>query len=123
MAFDRTDRDELTPSQRYWLTHLEAAERTGISLREYADNNGLEVQSLYTGKHVLKRLGAWPVKQAEISLCRAEVVESTPRGRDVESNHGPINCRVHLPNGVMVELASTEALSLVELLTAAGSLS
>ena len=111
----------LTERQQYWFDHLAAAEASGVSLKDYAHVHGLAVQSLYSGKQTLKRRGAWPPAGDTVSLCRAEVVESdTPVGGARSAM--PVSCRVHLRNGVVVELGAAGALPLAELLQAAESL-
>lgn len=115
-------RDSLTATQRYWFDHLEAAENAGTSLREYADRRGLAVQSLYTWKQALKRKGVWPRPPLGISLRRAEVLETTPESAGIDMPLSGIGCRVHLPNGAVVELGSAGALPLAEVFAAVGAL-
>ena len=87
---------ELTERQAFWLGHLRACGKG--SLKAYAQANGLDAGALYAAKSRLKRIGALPAAPGR--LVRVERVEA---GRS--SPAGPSYCRVHLRNGVAVELA------------------
>ena len=90
------NRTELTRRETFWFEHLRACAKG--SLKAYAEAQGLDVQALYQAKARLKRKGALPVA-APARLVR---VERAPR-----SVGEPAYCRVHLANGVAVELSCT----------------
>lgn len=48
---------ELTDTQRIWLTHAEACAAGGGSMKAYAEEHGLDLQSFYLWKGRLKKLG------------------------------------------------------------------
>ena len=48
----------LTEHEQCCLNHLQRAQAQGVSLREYADRQGLKVGSLYQTKSQLKKKGA-----------------------------------------------------------------
>lgn len=48
----------LTEHEQRCVAHLRRARERGVSLREYADRQGLKVQSLYQTKSQLKKKGA-----------------------------------------------------------------
>lgn len=48
----------LTEHEQCCLDHLQRAQALGVSLREYADRQGLKVGSLYQSKSQLKKKGA-----------------------------------------------------------------
>jgi len=87
---------ELTERQSFWLEHLRAC--GDGSLKAYAEAQGLDVRLLYEAKSRLKRKGALPSSPARlVRVERAEAVRP--------AFSGPAYCRVHLRNGVAVELA------------------
>ena len=120
MEDKQTVHNILTPAQQRWHDHLTAADVAGISLRAYADREGLPVQSLYTWKQKLRKKGLWPTTQRAITLRRAKVLGTpllpSPAG-------APPGYRIHLPNGVMVELSASGLPPLAEVLSLAGALS
>ena len=99
----------LTEKQQYWLAHIRACERTDQGLSEYARQEGLDARVLYSWKSRLRRLGVLAGKGAS---SFARVVPAT--SREVPQ------VRVHLSNGVDVELASVpprdELKALIEVL-------
>ena len=87
----------LTEKQRYWLEHIETAEREGLSPRAYAERHGLRTSQLYYWRSTLRKRG--------VLATAEEPVELVPvRLRDTRAE-----VRVHLPNGVVV--ASSQPLS------------
>lgn len=86
----------LTERQAFWLGHLRTCGKG--SLKAYAEAHGLDVGSLYEAKSRLKRKGALPSTLARVvRVERGEVVRPAVSG--------PAYCRVHLRNGVSVEVA------------------
>lgn len=86
----------LTERQRFWLEHLRAC--GSGSLKAYAQTHGLDLRALYDAKARLKRKGALPAG-APARLVRVDVERASRRPTD------PAYCRVHLANGVAVELS------------------
>ncbi len=86
----------LTEREAFWLGHLRACGRG--SLKAYAQSHGLDAGTLYAAKSRLKRKGI--VSSASGRLVRVEPVEVRRT-----ASAGPSYCRVHLRNGVAVELA------------------
>lgn len=84
----------LTERDTFWLGHLRACANS--SLKAYAESHDLDVRALYDAKARLKRKGALR------SLPAARLVRVERASRSVG---GPAYCRVHLPNGVAVELS------------------
>ncbi|MEM7504834.1 MAG: hypothetical protein AAF417_22585 [Pseudomonadota bacterium] len=91
------EHEGLTRRQRYWAEHIEAASRSGTSLKAYADANGLEVQSLYRAKSYLRSLDQEVCAQrgAAATLIR---VQATPSASDV------VRCRIAFANGTSMEV-------------------
>ena len=85
----------LTEKQIFWRDHLKACEAQGMSLSAYAQAQGLKLQSLYDWKWRLGKLGLLACA-SEGDRFVAVQVEPPAVERGV--------CRVHLTNGVCVEL-------------------
>lgn len=82
----------LTERQSFWLGHLRAC--GDGSLKAYADANGLDARGLYDAKARLKRKGLLPSSPGR--LVRVEHASAGVAGAAL--------CRVHLRNGVSVEV-------------------
>ena len=87
---------DLRPRERFWLDHLRTARRQGQTLKAYAQAHGLSVSALYTARSTLKRRGVLsePVASAP-TLVPVRIAPPTGAA-----------FRVHLPNGVVVVVAS-----------------
>ena len=86
---------DLRPRERFWLDHLRTARREGKTLKAYAQAHGLSVSALYTARSTLKRRGV--LSEPAASAPTLVPVRIAPAGAAF---------RVHLPNGVVVEVAS-----------------
>ena len=85
--------ERLTARQQYWQEHLERCAASGQSVREYAVEHDLKVNTLYFYRRRLGSAGGEVVRRAsKPRLVRAQVASAT------------LPCRVHLRNGVTVEL-------------------
>lgn len=96
-----------------WHKHVCACQASGQTMVAYAKAHRLSVQAFYRAKARLARYGADQLPPPRSVFQRVEVVS------------GPVrlsSCRVHLPNGVVVELGVEEA-ALGRVLQAAGALS
>jgi len=91
----------LTERQQRLLDQLRDCERSGLSLKAYADGEGLKVQHLYAAKQELTRKGVLASALDRPRFARARIVESARGSNDSL-------CRVRLPNGCVVELAESE---------------
>ncbi len=103
----------LPPELRPWREHVCACQASGQTMVAYAKSHRLSVQAFYRAKARLMRYGAGRLPPPRSVFQRVEVVS------------GPVrlsSCRVHLPNGVVVELGVEEA-ALARVLHAAGALS
>ena len=68
----------LTEHEQCCLDHLQRARALGVSLREYADRQGLKVASLYQSKRQLKKKGALDERAAgDEAFVAVSVVPST----------------------------------------------
>ena len=83
----------LTERQQFWLDHLRVCREQGQRLRGYAKAHGLSVSGLYTAHSTLKSRGVL-----------TEPAPSAPTFVPVRISPGAAAFRVHLPNGVVVEV-------------------
>ena len=92
------DDREFTDTQRIWLTHVEACAVAGCSMKAYAEEHGLDLQSLYLWKGRLKKLGlvAGRLNQAAPRLQALPFGAPTHRPKDRRT-------RIELANGITIE--------------------
>lgn len=83
-------RAELTTRQQYWLDCIEECERSGQSLKAYAEEREIPVATLYSWKKKLKQKGLLPERRSRFQ--RVRIAEALP----------PSDWRIDLPNGVQV---------------------
>lgn len=110
----------MTPGQRKWLRHLRAAERSGGTIKEYASQRGVSVQSLYQAGKRLRVLGVIePRVRRRREPVKSAFVKVEPAAPRRET--GPA-WRIRLPNGLVFEssasLAHADLVSLLAALTA-----
>lgn len=89
---------ELTATQRNWFEHVEICAAAGGSMKGYAEEHGLDLQSFYLWKGRLKKL--------ELVAGRAD--HPTPRLQALAAatpTHRPPNrrTRIELANGITIE--------------------
>ncbi len=90
-------KDELTERQRYWLEHLRSWQGSDETLSGYATRHSLNVRLLYDAKAKLTQKGLLPSDEgAPPEFVRGELSEPAA---------SMTVCRVHLPNGLVVELS------------------
>ena len=82
-----------TPRQRFWLEHLDACRKQGLSLKAYAHAHDLSITALYAAKAALKRRDT-----------STEPGKPVPKLVPVRVAPAASMVRVLLPNGVVVEL-------------------
>jgi transposase-like protein len=122
MARKRSGDGRLSPETRKQLSHIQACEKSGETLKSYAARHGLRVHSLYHAKRLAREHGILPPhrgRKAEPSLPRnskpRRFVEAILRTDALE---GGATWRVRFPSGVVLEssapLAIAEALQLIE---------
>ena len=88
----------LTKRQQFWFEHLRSCAARGLSLTVYAAEEGLPVGALQQAKTRLHRRGLWPA-------VRPRFVRVQPATSAV-ATAAPVEYRVSLPNGVVVESTS-----------------
>ena len=84
------------PREQFWLGHIRACRKQALSLSDYAKAHGLSLSALYTAHATLKRRG---------------VLDSPPPSAvtfvPVRLASAGAAYRVHLPNGVVVEVPAS----------------
>ncbi len=101
----------LSPELRRWHEHVRACQASSQTMVAYAKAHRLSVQAFYRAKARLVRYGRDPHPPPRSGFQRGE------------GGSGPVrlsSCRVHLPNGVVVEFEVEEA-ALGRVLQAAGA--
>jgi len=83
--------EDLTERQRFWLKHVRAWEKAGGPMKSYAFVHGLEARSFYHWKRWLTRKGLF------------QPGAERPRFQQLKVERPAAGCRLHLPNGAMVE--------------------
>jgi len=105
----------LSDQQRGWLSHVEACELTGGSMKAYAEQHALDLQSFYLWKGRLKKLGVIDADRERRSLDPVHVQPAAPMPEKVLGK----TC-IQLANGVNIECPGDfDGASLSELLAAA----
>ncbi len=108
--------DALSPSTQdasFWLSHLEAWQKTGRSMAAYARAHGLSSGSFYSWKKRLRLEGRW--KDEVVPDCKnGQESVKKPVFKRVSTYQEPkapppdisSDCRICLPNGVVIELST-----------------
>lgn len=92
------DDRELTDTQGIWLAHVEACAAAGCSMKAYAEEHVLDLQSFYLWKGRLKKLGLVAKRPDPPSPRLQALPVAAPR-------HRPDNryTRIELANGISIE--------------------
>ena len=93
---ERREAADLTERQQFWLEHLRGWEKSGGSMASYAAAQGLEVRALYHWKRWLVNKGLFKTLHKRPRFKRVKVVDSPSAA----------GCRLHLPNGALLEWGS-----------------
>ena len=108
-----TEKPALPPELRSWREHVCAWQTSDQTMVAYAKAHRLSVQAFYRAKARLARYGADRLPPPGSLFQRVDMVSDSLLLS---------SCRVHLPNGVVVELGVEDA-GLDRVLQAAGALS
>lgn len=88
----------MTTRQQFWLTHIQAAMRSGEQLQWYAKRHGLSVAGLYNAKSVLKRAGLLKSASTELAASAFVPVRIAPQAQP------PIRCCLQHLSGWQLEM-------------------
>ena len=111
---DEELRNELTQLQRGWLEHLQSWERSGSTLKAYAERHSLDHRRLYRFKRLLTDKGVYGEGAA--------VSPRFIRARIAPEHKSITVCRVRLGNGCVVEIDEPSAALLEQLLRTVSAL-
>jgi hypothetical protein len=114
----------LSPANRKWLLDIRACEKSGESLKSYAERKGISVHALYQAKKVAREKGILPPhrkgKAPLASSRRRRPARFVKAVQCVEAREAGAAWRLRLPGGAVFEsmapLNVDETLRLVELL-------
>ena len=96
----------LTAKQQYWMSHLQAADASQMSLTEYAKANGLKARDLYNARWKFKRSGQRQENTDSTAFIR---VQNAP-----SHSHQAVHLAIRFDNGIQCQLsADVDALSRV----------
>ena len=100
-----TKHEDLSPAEKQYLEHAQAAESQGVPLSQYCRTAALSVSSLYNIRRQLVKRGVVPRRRRAARTRASE--KSFVAVRVTQSNvvRGSI-CRVQSPSGWVIECAS-----------------
>ena len=109
----------LTQQQRFWLDHVKGCTSSGLSMRDYADRHGFDVQQFYSWK-VESKKGAVAFRQRGVAVAggfrQLPVPQSSPWLRflsslikpDVRSYRIRLSDWLHITHTALLSVASTQ---------------
>ena len=86
------EKRELTATQRNWFERVEACSAAGGSMKAYAEEHGLDLQSFYLWKGRLKKLGLTPSSSSAFVPVPL-----------LTSRQSPSRTRIELASGIIIE--------------------
>ena len=96
--------DHLSEKQRVWLDHVEACVAAGISMKSYAEKNGLDLQSFYLWKGRLKKLGLIAGQGTQIDTTTVCVTPPLIAESPIAAASVLHGMRIELGNGVCIQV-------------------
>jgi hypothetical protein len=97
VIFQETDMAKLTEAQLKWKTHIDAAKAAGQTLKGYAREHNLNVQTLYGHSRRLNKATKSPARPGFVRVAA--------------SAGAPGAVRIDLPNGVRVHMSTPSDLA------------
>jgi len=92
----------LTPKQAQWLDHIQAAQASGLSFKDYAKQHKLDLKALYNWKSTFVGKGIIsPPTPNKKSFVKVKMPSSAVATTQAASSKA---VTVTLPSGVMLEL-------------------
>jgi hypothetical protein len=84
----------LTTKQQFWFDHLRTCERSGQTMKDYAQHHGLSISAFYAWKKTLRRKGVLgTAPPAAPSLFQKVALQNSPG-----------TLRLVLPTGLTLEI-------------------
>lgn len=104
---------DLSDKQRTWLNHVEACAACGMSMKAYAEQQGLDLQNFYFWKGRLRKIGLVDPVPEQKAIEPAQIL---PTGMPRDAG----KARIQLTNGVSIECpGDVDTAALAALLSAA----
>ncbi len=98
----------LTKQQQYWLFHLEACQQQGLSMKQYAQREGIALNTLYQAKCRMTKAKILPGKKP--SIFQRVAVRTVPAVST--------DCTITLPNGIRLDWPASSDIHSLALLGA-----
>ncbi len=96
----------MTAKQQYWMSHLEAADASQMSLTDYAKANGLKAKDLYNARWKFKRSGQLQERTDSPAFVRVQNTSTR--------SHQAVHLAIRFDNGIQCQLsANVDAVSQV----------
>jgi len=92
-------RDELTAKQRFWFDHVESCASSGITMRAYSAQHGLDIQHFYYWKKQLKALGVLSSSSEAVGQAKNFSDNGLKAGRSKGSVDRRQTCTLDQPRG------------------------
>ena len=118
MSRRKSAEGQLSPTLRKGLAHIRSCEKSGETLKSYAERRGLSVRSLYDAKKKLRVHGIVAPHGKPPAAAATSRKSRPPRFieavRRVDAREGTVSWRVRFPGGELLE--STRPLNFDETL-------
>ena len=111
---------KLAERRRFWRAHVRAWQASGQGVTAYAREHGLNPKTFLYWRQSLRRKERSPATSDGTAplFRRLDVVQPSPAEASMRGG-----CRLHLPNGALLELDRLpDAAALAQLVAAAGAL-
>ncbi len=103
----RSKGGSLSPAKRKWLVEVRACEKSGESLKNYAERKGVSVHALYQAKKRARELGLLPPHRKGRDRSASPRQARSPRFVEAihraEPRESLVAWRVRLPGGAVFE--------------------
>ncbi len=124
MSSTKSAEGRLSPTLRKGLAHLRSCEKSGETLKSYAERKGLSVRSLYDAKKKLRVHGIVAPHGKPPAAAATSRKSEPPRFieavRRADAREGTVSWRVRFPGGELLEstrpLNFDETLRLIKML-------
>ena len=91
--------DGLTAKQRFWFDHIESCASSGVTMRAYSAQHGLDIQHFYYWKKQLKALGVLSSSSAAVGQAKNFSDNGLKAGRSKRSVDRRQTCALDQPPG------------------------
>jgi len=96
----------LSKKQQYWFDHNQAAEKSHLSLSEYAKQHQLNIQAFYNYRNILREKGL--IANSNIKPKISSFVQVRPRTTSDPEVKSTSPVVIKLPNNIQLEVSCSE---------------